>query len=124
LAFQPVALITSESKTEDGDLGAPSEGTSEKKRNWYPREVKKGAKNQIWAPFSVSFWCHFLIHFLPWFPHRVFFGFGGFVGALLGAFVGFGSPFGNHFALIFRSLNVAFPDMILASICDRFWDGF
>ena len=37
------------------------------------------ATNQIWAPFSVSFWCHFLILFLPWFPHRVFFGFGGFV---------------------------------------------
>jgi hypothetical protein len=68
----------------------------------------------------VSFWCRFLILFLAWFPHRVFFGFGGFFGALLDAFVGFGSPFGDHFALIFRSLNVACPDMIFALICDRF----
>jgi hypothetical protein len=93
-------------------------------RNCDPREVKKGTKNQIWAPFSVSFWCHFLILFLPWFPHRVFFDFGWFFDALLGAFVGFGSPFGDHFALIFRSLNDVFHNMICASIFDRLWDGF
>jgi hypothetical protein len=72
----------------------------------------------------VSFWCPFLILFLPWFTHRVFFGFGGFFGALLDAFVGVGFPSGDPFAVIFRSLNDVLPNLIFALIFDRFWDGF
>ena len=44
------------------------------------------------------------------------------VGALLGAFVGFGSPFRDHFALNFRSWIDVLPNMIFALIFDRFWN--
>jgi hypothetical protein len=68
------------------------------------------------------------VSFSDTFPSLVFasylFRFWLFFHALLGAFVRFGFPFGDHFAFIFRSLNDVFPNMICASIFNRFWDGF
>ena len=116
LTFQSVALIKSESQTEDGYLGAPGEGTSGKKTKLWPEGGQKGSqKPDLGTLFGVI-----LVSCVGIVPTLVFAScficFGGFVGALLGAFVGFGSPVGDHFAFIFRSLNDVFPNQIFALI--------
>jgi hypothetical protein len=120
LTFQSVALSTSESKNRRWWLGRSKRGYVWKKTKLWPEGGQKGSQQpDLGTLFGVIFW---------YFSHLGFrivsISVLAFFCALLDAFVGFGSPSGDHFAIISDLWTMFFPNMFLASMFDRFWDGF